>query len=184
MKQLKQCSPLRVQPSNTTSLEKSSLSYTAAAAVIDGESSDYAVASVSKPYSTMSSSSSSFPDKKINVVLYGIEECQSGTLKSARLESDLTSVASVLSTIDASIQPHSIKDCYRLGKFTSDRRKPRPILIKFIKIADVTSILAKKSNLAHPYFLKQDLTREQRKNEFEMLQERWNLIHSGFSHKD
>ena len=44
MKQLKQCSPLRVQPSNTTtSLEKSSLSYAAVAAVIDGESSDHVV---------------------------------------------------------------------------------------------------------------------------------------------
>ena len=35
----------------------------------------------------------------------------------SRLQSDLSSVVSVLSKLDNNIQPQSIKDCYHLGKF-------------------------------------------------------------------
>ena len=38
------------------------------------------------------------PDKKFNVVLYGVEECPSGMSKSARFESDLSSALKVLSS--------------------------------------------------------------------------------------
>ena len=47
-------------------------------------------------------------------------ECPSGTLKSTRLEEDLKKAISVFSEVDQSINSHSIKDIYRLGKYSPD----------------------------------------------------------------
>ena len=71
-------------------------------------------------------------------------ECPSGTPKSTRLKEDLKKAISVLSEVDQSINSHSIKDVYRLGKYSPDNRKPSPLLVKFIRAADATSILSKK----------------------------------------
>ena len=57
------------------------------------------------------------PDKKFNIVLYGVDECAPGMSRSARQESDLSTVAAVLSSLDSSISSQSITDCLRLGKF-------------------------------------------------------------------
>lgn len=43
-------------------------------------------------------------DKKFNIIIYGIKECQKGTSKRERLESDLNSVVSVLTGVDNTIQ--------------------------------------------------------------------------------
>ena len=118
-------------------------------------------------------------DKKFNVVLYGVEESPSGMSKSARFDSDLSSAVRVLSSINSTIEPQSIKACFRLGKLSSRRARPRPILVKLIKISDVTSSLTKRSNLNHPYVLKPDMPYEQRVRESVLLKERWHLIQSG-----
>lgn len=118
-------------------------------------------------------------DKKFNVVLYGVEECPPRTSKADRFESDLASVVSVLSTIDSNIQPQSIKDCYWLGKFSPQETRPRPILVRMIRISDVSKILSKKRLLSRPYSIKPDMSREQRLVEAVLLQERWHLIQSG-----
>ena len=52
------------------------------------------------------------------MVLFGVEECSMGASRSDHLSSDLNNVVSVLSEADHTIQPLSIKDCFRLGKFT------------------------------------------------------------------
>ena len=91
--------------------------------------------------------------KKLNVVLYGVQECSSGMSRSARQDSDLSSV---LSSIDPIIQSLSISDCFRLGTFSQSSR-PRPILTRFIKVADANRIYTKRSNLSHPFSLKPDL---------------------------
>ena len=85
-------------------------------------------------------------DSKYNVVLYGVEECRRGLSRSARLESDLSSVVNVFSALDSSIQSHSVRDCFRLGKFSPDATRPRPILVKFVRVADVSKIFSKKVN--------------------------------------
>ena len=126
----------------------------------------------------------SYPEKKFNVVLYGVNECPSGLSRSARVESDIASVVSVLTTVDCYIQPHSIKECFRLGKFSSNEKRPRPILIRFIRIADVSSILSKRSKLSHPYYIKADMSYEERKQESVLLKERWSLIQAGTDRKD
>ena len=129
--------------------------------------------------SSMSSRVLPNPDKKFNVVLYGVEECPSGMSISARFESDLSSAVKVFSSIHNSIEPQSIKDCFRLGKFSPGSSRPRPILVKFIRIWDVTGILTKRSNLSSPYVIKPDMPHEQRVRESALLKERWHLIQSG-----
>ena len=59
------------------------------------------------------------PDKKFNVVIYGIEECPKGTPKHERFNRDLENIMTVISSVDtdSSIQPQSIRDHFRLGKF-------------------------------------------------------------------
>ena len=120
-------------------------------------------------------------DSKFNIVLYGVEECPSGRSRSARLESDLSSVVDVLSSVDTSIQPQSVKDCFRLGKFSPSASRPRPILVKFVRIADVTKIFANKRNLSPPFSIKPDMSRAQRLQESVLMRERWCLIQSGVS---
>ncbi len=110
--------------------------------------------------------------KKFNVVLYGVAECPPGTSKSARLEADLAGVVSVLSTLDATIQPQSIEDCYHLGKFNPLRSKPRPILVSFIRTTDVSNVLSKRAKLKRPYLIKPGMTREQRQAESVLMKRR------------
>ena len=119
------------------------------------------------------------PDRKYNVVVYGIEECPKGSPKNTRLQSDLNHVVSLLSKVDTTINAQSIKDCYRLGKFNPNQNHPRPILVKFIRISDVTSILYKKGDFSHPFSIKPDLTPEERHRDSLLLKERWHLIQSG-----
>ena len=82
-----------------------------------------------------------------------------------------------------SIQKHSIKDCFRLGKFNRASRRPRPILVKFVRTADVSRILSKKASLSHRFSIKPDLSPEERLWEAALLKERWNLIQGGMDRK-
>ena len=126
--------------------------------------------------------SRSVSNNKFTIVLYGVNECPPGSPQSTRLKSDTNSVVSVFSALDNNIQAHSIEECYRLGKFDPKRNniKPRPILVHFVRMADISSILAKKS-LKRPYSVKPIMSKEQQKIESILLKERWNLIQSGVS---
>ena len=88
-------------------------------------------------------------DNKFSIVLYGVNECPPGFPRSTRLECNITSVVSVFSTLDGTIQAHYIKECYHLGKFDPKRNntKPRPILVHFVRMSDVSSVLAKRGSL-------------------------------------
>ena len=50
---------------------------------------------------------------------------------------DLSKVESVLVDIDGSLKSSSIKDCYCLGKYSADQERPRPLIVKFVRIEDV-----------------------------------------------
>lgn len=128
---------------------------------------------------TRTASTNHLSERKYNVVVYGIEECSKGTLKHARLKSDLNQVVSVLSKVDATIDQQSIKDCYRLGKFSPNQNLPRPVLVKFIRISDVSNILSRKGDLSRPFSIKPDLSPEERHRDSLLLKERWRLIQSG-----
>ena len=123
-------------------------------------------------------------DKKFNIVIYGINECPKGMSRSARLESDLAKVVSVVSGINSSVQSQAIKDCFRLGRFNPQRLQPRPILVKFVRIADVSSILSNRGVLRPPIRIKPDMSPEERLRDSALLKERWSLIQSGVSRND
>ena len=74
------------------------------------------------------------------------------------LAADLETVVSVFATIDSTFQAQALKDCFRIGKYNPAHDKPRPILVKFVRIADVSNILSKKRNLHQPYFVKPDMS--------------------------
>ena len=112
-----------------------------------------------------------------------MEECRLGQSRPARLESDLSSAVDIFSALDSSIQPQSIKDCFRLGKLSRHAPRPRPILVKFVRITDVNRIFAKKNGLSSPFSVKPDMSRAQRLLESVLMQERWHLIQSGVSRK-
>ena len=126
----------------------------------------------------------SIADRRYNVVLFGVEECSTGASRSDRLSSDLNNVVSVLSEVDHTIQPLSIKDCFRLGKFKPSLHRPRPILVKLVRTTDVSSILSKRGTMSHPFFVKPDLSPEERLRDSILLKERWKLIEAGTMRKE
>ena len=89
------------------------------------------------------------------------KKCPKGTSKHAWSESDLKSVVSVLSMVDNSVKSQSLKDVYHLGRFNSNPKHPRPILVQFIRAADASSVLSKKGSLNHPLVIKPDLSPEE-----------------------
>ena len=105
-------------------------------------------------------------ERKFNVVLYGVEESPKGTLKSTRLGEDLNKTASVLSGVDQSSNSSSIKDIYRLGRYSAENRKPRPLLVKFIRATDANKALSKRgSSQGTTVVIKPDMSPQERKCE-------------------
>lgn len=121
-------------------------------------------------------------DRRSNVILLGIPECETGSSRLDRYNSDLNEVISTLSSVVNSINHYSIKDCLRLGKFVPDSR-PRPVLVKMNSAGDVRNLLAKSGALQYPLRLKPDLSPEDRKIEQLLLKERWSLIQNGVERK-
>ena len=122
-------------------------------------------------------------NKKYNIVLFGVDECSVSMSRRDRFQSDLSSVSEVLSEVDSTIQKQSIKDCFRLGKFNASSHRSRPILVKFIRSADASSISSKRASLIHPFHVKPDLTHEERHIDAHLLKERLNLIQLGTGRK-
>ena len=120
-------------------------------------------------------------EKKFSIIAYGVSECPEGTSKPDQSSHDFGEVASFLLKVDSSIQPQSIKDMHRLGKYHHERPRPRPILVKFIRSADVSKVLAKRSLIQPPYSVKPYLSKEEQRCESALLKERWSLIQSGTS---
>jgi hypothetical protein len=116
-------------------------------------------------------------ERKYNVILFGLDECPRGTSRSARLDEDLKKAIFVLSKADQSIDSNTIKDIYRLGRYTAENKKPRPLLVKFIRVADVARVLSKRGSL--PVIIKPDMSPHERKIESLLLKERWSLMQSG-----
>ena len=55
--------------------------------------------------------------RKFIVVLFGIAECSKGTKKFDRDNLDLNKATAILTKVDNSVQPFSIRDTVRLGKY-------------------------------------------------------------------
>lgn len=114
---------------------------------------------------------------KLNIVVHGIPDCKQGLHYKQRFISDLNNITSRLNNSDPKVPSSSIKDCRRLGKYTSNNR-PRPILVHFNSCTAVMHILANRSAFT-PYVVKPDLPPQERTRERTLLKERWTLCQAG-----
>jgi len=131
------------------------------------------------------SSRTSFPvsgsissnDRQFNVVVYGIDECPTNTIRPAHLKQDYNSVFSIFSGLGVIPDPGTILDCY---KCKSQPSRPRLILVKFRSVIHVNQVLANKGSLSSPIFIKPDLSPDERAREAILLKERWALLQKGY----
>ena len=125
-------------------------------------------------------SSKAVPDRKFNVILFGVSESPQGTPRHTRSTQDFNSVASVFSDIeDESNLMYPIRDCQRLGKYNSSSGRPRPILVTLNSTAQVSHVLAHRHSLPSHVSVKPDRSFSERKSERILLSERWKLIQAG-----
>lgn len=119
------------------------------------------------------------PDRRFNLVIYGIKESPKGTQRHIRSAHVIEAATSILSSVDSSITELSIRDCYRLGKYSEERC--RPVLATMNRSSEVTSVLANRRQLSHfpDISIKPDLPPEVRKVESILLKQRRDLISSG-----
>ena len=124
-------------------------------------------------------------DRKFNLVVYGIKECEKGVARMKRLLSDIESVCSSLKVISPSFDQHHIKDCFRLGKYSQSLKRPRPLLVKLNCVIDVADILSKRTSLppSCKVYIKPHLSPSERKQEIILLKERRLLVDAGIDRK-
>ena len=60
--------------------------------------------------------------------MYGIEECEKGAPRNERSGRDFSSVTEIITKVNENINPLSIRDLHRLGKYQEESRRPQPIL--------------------------------------------------------
>ena len=135
------------------------------------------------PTSSDTESSIRHEDRKLNLVVFGIDESPSNTPTLDRLKNDLDHLVATFNSIEAPIEVHTIKDFHRWGKYSPTQSKPRPILVKFLRTIDVATILSNRGTLKAPLFIKQDLSSEEKKLDSILMNERWKLIQAGHNHK-
>jgi len=123
------------------------------------------------------------PDRRSNVVLYGVSESHTKTPKHERVQKDIKAVLEILNSNKVQINPDYITDCFRLGKFKTNQPRPRPVLIKLKRIMDASAILANKKSLSSSLAIKPDMSPEERKIESALLKECWSLIQGGLDRK-
>lgn len=118
------------------------------------------------------------PDRKFNIILFGVSESPQGTPRFRRSENDYREVYSVISKLENdSAHKSLVRDCQRIGKYNSS--KHRPIRVTLGSTADVSHILSLRSSLSSPLAVKPDLSPSERRIERLLLSERWKLIQSG-----
>ena len=126
---------------------------------------------------------SSSSDRRFNLIVYGIAESPPNTPRLDRLKSDLDHLIEVFRSISVPIEAHAVKDFHRLGKYKPTQSRPRPILVKFLRTIDVTTILSNRASLNASISIKQDLSPEEKHLESILLNERWKLIQAGHDRK-
>jgi len=108
-------------------------------------------------------------DRKFNVVVFGIDESSNGTPRASCIKKDMEER---LQLTNNDISFHSIRDCFRLGKYNPNRSKPRPILVKLAWAFDADIVLYNRSKVPNGILIKPDMNPEERKIEAALLSER------------
>ena len=124
-------------------------------------------------------------DRKFNLVIYGIQENPTRTPRHLRSTNDLTKCLHILNDIHPGMSTNPVRDCTRLGKFTENSPRPRPILLTFVTSIDVVNILSNQKKLSshRGVSIKPLLSPNERQTESILLKERRNLITSGVPSK-
>ena len=125
------------------------------------------------------SSTSASDARKFNVVVFGIAEHPRGTNRIERCRQDLESISDLFTETDETFNPLSIRDHFRLGKYSPDSVRRRPLLVKLNRSSDVQLLLSKRNVLNAPYRLKPDLSPEDRAVQSILMKERFSLIEAG-----
>lgn len=118
-------------------------------------------------------------ERKYNIVIYGLKECQKGSSRHERITQDTERVGAIIQSVASEISEQSLRDCIRLGKYSDT--KCRPVLAKLLRSCDVSSILANRRKLcSNPNVsIKPDMTHEERAIKSTLLRERRQLINEG-----
>nr|CAI5860479.1 unnamed protein product [Callosobruchus analis] len=92
--------------------------------------------------------------KKYNLVIYGVEETEDGSLRDA--------VNCMRSKLEVMIDDLHIRDCYRIGK-QNGKNKSRPIVVELISYNQKQNILIKAKKLPHGsgVYVSNDYTQEE-----------------------
>lgn len=62
-------------------------------------------------------------------------------------------------------------------------RRPRPVMVKFVRSADVARLLCNRSSLSSSFTIRADLSKEASFKKSVLMKERWALIESGINRK-
>ena len=112
---------------------------------------------------------------------YNIQDSSPGLSRTVRAEQNLQKAIDVLSIANPdTFSSDYISDCHRLGKFSKDSTRSRPLIVKFMRTSDVIQILSNRRNIPSPYYVKP----ETRAQEALLLKERYSLLQSGFTRDD
>ena len=117
-----------------------------------------------------------------NLVICGIPECKKGISKHLGLSNSLSFVTNALNSVDPIMGDYSIKDCHKLGKYSTHTCHAQPILVKFNQTSEVSRILYK-GVVACPILSSLNLIWHWTKSTRSTSSQRWQLMHSGISRK-
>ena len=114
-------------------------------------------------------------ERKFNLMLYGVPECNEGTRLHERAENDLKNVLVVLGKILPSVSSDSIRDCIRIGKYSP--QSTRPLLVRFVRARDVRIILQHVSPDVLPsgITIKRHMSSAEMETTSILLRKRWKL---------
>ena len=116
--------------------------------------------------------------RKFNVVVFGVQECDAGTPRHERIQTDLNRITDIFASV-VDFNPMSIRDLHRLGRFSVNNGRPRPILVKLNRTCDVFNILSKRGSFVRPISVRQDLSPQRRVTESLLFKEKRTLISGG-----
>ena len=68
-----------------------------------------------------------------------------------------------------------------LRRYQEKAERPRPLLVKFNRVADISKVFSKINRLDKPFIIKPDLSPTDRAQEALLLKKRWTLIQSRHS---
>ena len=81
---------------------------------------------------------------KFNVIIYSLKEPAKGTPRQTWSVNDHETVTNALPSLDSNINSHSVRDCFRLGKYNEARNQP--VLVHLTTAYEAMSILRKRYN--------------------------------------